>query len=91
MIKFIGFAAAILSTLSFLPQVIKSLRTRRMDDINLLFLVMLIAGLVCWTVYGFMLMQWPLIAANVVTLTLNLILLFLKLKNGNKNSQEKKS
>jgi MtN3 and saliva related transmembrane protein len=84
MIKVIGFAAAILSTLSFLPQVIKSLRTRRMEDINLLFLVMLIAGLLLWTVYGFMLMQWPLIAANAVTLALNFVLLGLKLKHNGK-------
>jgi MtN3 and saliva related transmembrane protein len=85
MIKIIGFAAAILSTLSFLPQVIKSLRTRRMEDINLLFLVMLIAGLLLWTVYGFMLGELPLIAANVVTLALNFVLLGLKLKYNGKN------
>jgi MtN3 and saliva related transmembrane protein len=82
MIKIIGFAAAALSTLSFLPQVIRSLRTRRMDDINLLFLVMLIAGLLLWTVYGFMLMQWPLIVANIITLGLNLTLLWLKIRYG---------
>lgn len=85
MIKAIGFAAAALSTLSFLPQVIKSLRTRRMEDINLLFLVMLIAGLLLWTVYGFMLGELPLILANIVTLALNFVLLGLKLKyNGKK-------
>lgn len=84
MIKAIGFAAAALSTLSFLPQVVKSLRTRCLEDINLLFLAMLIAGLALWTVYGFLLMQWPLIVANVVTLALNLVLLYLKLKHGGK-------
>ena len=84
MIKIIGFSAAFLSTASFVPQVIKSLRTRHMADINMLFLVMLIAGLVCWTVYGFMLHQLPLIAANIVTLALNLVLLGLKLRYNGK-------
>lgn len=84
LIRTIGFAAAALSTLSFLPQVIKSLRTRCLEDINLLFLVMLIAGLVLWTVYGVMLRQWPLIVANVVTLALNLVLLVLKLRSKKK-------
>jgi MtN3 and saliva related transmembrane protein len=84
MIKIIGFAAAALSTFSFLPQVIRSLRTRRMDDINLLFLVMLIAGLLLWTVYGFMLGELPLIAANIITLALNLVLLVLKLRYNSK-------
>lgn len=85
LVKTIGFAAAALSTLSFLPQVIRSLRTRRMEDINLLFLVMLIAGLLLWTVYGFMLGELPLIAANVITLALNLVLLGLKLRYNGKN------
>ncbi len=89
MIKVIGFAAAFLSTFSFLPQVIKSLRTRHMADINLLFLVMLIAGLICWTVYGFMLMQWPLIVANIITLALNLVLLGLKLRFNGKNRPDR--
>ncbi|HTY07868.1 MAG TPA: SemiSWEET transporter [Candidatus Edwardsbacteria bacterium] len=84
LVKVIGFSAAVLSTFSFLPQVIKSWRTHRMADINLLFLVMLIAGLVCWTVYGFMLHEWPLILANCVTLGLNLVLLVLKLKSNGK-------
>ncbi|MDI6741029.1 MAG: SemiSWEET transporter [Candidatus Edwardsbacteria bacterium] len=84
LITAIGFAAAFLSTLSFLPQVIKSWRTRRMDDINLLFLVMLIAGLILWTVYGLMLGEMPLILANAITLGLNLILLWLKIRHGQK-------
>ncbi len=84
LVKAVGYAAAALSTLSFLPQVVKSLRTRRLEDINLLFLLMLMAGLVLWTVYGFLLGQWPLIAANAVTLALNSVLLWLKITLGRK-------
>jgi MtN3 and saliva related transmembrane protein len=80
-VKLIGFLAGALTTISFLPQVFKSLRTRRMEDFNLLFLLLMIVGLVMWTVYGFMLGQLPLIVANVITLALNFILLWLKLRN----------
>lgn len=78
-IKLVGFLAGALTTVSFLPQVVKSLRTRHMGDFNLLFIVLMLAGLVLWTVYGFMLGQLPLIVANGVTIALNLILLWLKL------------
>ncbi|HBE72934.1 MAG TPA: hypothetical protein DDW31_02395 [candidate division Zixibacteria bacterium] len=78
-IKLVGFLAGTLTTVSFLPQVVKSLRTRHMGDFNLLFIVLMLAGLVLWTVYGFMLGQLPLIVANGVTIALNLILLWLKL------------
>lgn len=78
---YLGFLAGALTTISFLPQVIKSLRTRRLEDFNLLFLLLMIAGLVLWTVYGFMLGQLPLIVANGVTIALNLTLLWLKLED----------
>lgn len=81
LVKLIGFLAGALTTISFLPQVIKSLRTRRLEDFNLLFLLLMIAGLALWTVYGFMLGQLPLIVANGVTIALNLILLWLKLED----------
>lgn len=81
LVKLIGFLAGALTTISFLPQVIKSLRTRRLEDFNLLFLLLMIAGLALWTVYGFMLGQLPLIVANGVTIALNLVLLWLKLKD----------
>jgi len=77
----IGYLAGALTTISFLPQVLKSLRTRRMEDFNLLFLLLMIVGLVMWTVYGLMESQLPLIVANVITLALNIILLWLKLRN----------
>jgi MtN3 and saliva related transmembrane protein len=79
LVKILGFLAGFLTTVSFLPQVVKSLRTRHMGDFNLLFIVLMLLGLVLWTVYGFMLSQLPLIVANGVTIALNLVLLWLKL------------
>lgn len=80
MISILGLLAGFLTTLSFLPQVIKSLKTKHMDDFNIWFLILMIAGLSLWTVYGFMLRQLPIIIANIATISLNLILLALKIK-----------
>lgn len=80
MIKILGLLAGFLTTVSFLPQVIKSLKTRHMDDFNIWFLILMIVGLSLWTVYGFMIKQLPIIIANIATISLNLILLALKIK-----------
>jgi len=79
-IKELGLLAGFLTTISFLPQVIKSLKTKHMDDFNIWFLILMIVGLSLWTVYGFMIKQLPIIIANIATISLNLILLGLKIK-----------
>ena len=80
MIKALGLLAGFLTTASFLPQVIKSLKTKHMDDFNIWFLILMIVGLALWTVYGFIIHQLPIIIANIATISLNLILLALKIK-----------
>lgn len=79
-IKTIGFLAGLLTTISFLPQVIKTYQTKRADDFNLLFLLLFLCGISLWLVYGIMIHEWPIILANSVTIVLNIILLWMKLK-----------
>ena len=78
----VGILAATLTTLSFLPQVIKTFKTRHTKDLSLGMLVIFALGLVLWTVYGVMLKELPIILANTVTLMLVSYILAIKLKNG---------
>lgn len=66
----LGFAAATLTTLAFLPQVLKVWRRRRADDLSPATFGLFGAGVVLWLVYGILLRDPPLIAANAVTLAL---------------------
>lgn len=66
----IGLAAAALTTLSFLPQVLKVWRSRRADDLSLATFGMFCAGVVLWLAYGVLIGDLPLIVSNAVTLTL---------------------
>lgn len=75
-----GFAAAALTTAAFVPQAMKSWRTRRADDLSLAMFLMFCAGIALWLVYGVMLDQWPIIAANVVTLGLAGSILYIKVR-----------
>ena len=75
----LGFAAATLTTLAFLPQVIKSWKRRAVDDLSLGMLVALNVGIVLWIGYGLAIASFPLVFANVVTLVFTAILLGLKI------------
>jgi MtN3 and saliva related transmembrane protein len=74
----LGVCAGTLTTLSFVPQALKSWRRRSVADLSLTMLLAFTAGVVCWIVYGVMLNAWPIIIANVVTLVLALALIAMK-------------
>ena len=74
-----GFIAAILTTIAFLPQLIRTLKTRSADDISFLMLILFIIGLLFWIVYGIAIESKPIIVANLITFSLNICILFLKI------------
>jgi MtN3 and saliva related transmembrane protein len=81
-ITIIGLLAAAGTTSSFIPQVVKTLRSKETKDISLLMYVILCAGISLWLVYGLFLMDWPLILANTITLILAAPIMVMKIKNG---------
>lgn len=78
MAELIGLAAAILTTLSFVPQAVLVIRTGQTAGISLTMYGMFTAGISCWLGYGILRADLPLIAANVVTLALASIILSMK-------------
>ncbi|MCX7678466.1 MAG: SemiSWEET transporter [Spirochaetes bacterium] len=82
MADFIGYVAALISTFSLLPQVLKALRTRSTRDVSLgMFLAICSAGFL-WLIYGIMLSSWPIIVANSIGLMLSVTIVILKLRYG---------
>lgn len=79
-VTLIGFSAAVLTTVAFVPQVVRAWRTRSTRDVSMPMFLVLAIGIVLWLIYGVMLRDVPLIAANAVTLVLVLMILFLKLR-----------
>jgi MtN3 and saliva related transmembrane protein len=67
---YIGYAAATLTTLSFVPQAVLTLRTRNVSGISLGMYSCFTVGVALWLVYGIGLGEWPIIVANAITLTL---------------------
>lgn len=79
---FIGLIAALCTTASFLPQVIKTLRSKQTKDISLLMYAILTTGIFFWLVYGILLKDFPLILANVISFSLSMCVLVMKLRHG---------
>ncbi|RDJ21020.1 hypothetical protein DWF00_07275 [Bosea caraganae] len=80
--EMLGFAAAALTTLCWVPQAWHTIRTRDTRAISLWTQVFFALGIVLWLAYGVLLMSWPLIGANAVTLLLVLTILSMKLRYG---------
>ena len=76
----IGYIAATLTTISFLPQALLTFRTRDVRGISLGMYSVFTLGVALWLVYGLMTATWPVVAANTVTLTLALAILVMKLR-----------
>jgi MtN3 and saliva related transmembrane protein len=81
-ITLIGLVAAVLTSTSLIPQLIKSWRMKETRDISLLMFLIMGAGLFLWMLYGFLIHNLPIISANAVSFTFVLIILFFKLKYG---------
>tara|TARA_Y100000589_G_scaffold193193_1_gene182856 strand:- start:132 stop:398 length:267 start_codon:yes stop_codon:yes gene_type:complete len=78
-IEFFGYFAAILTTLAFLPQLIKTLKTKKAEDVSLITLIMFITGLLSWIIYGYKIESTPILVANIITFVLNLLILIFKI------------
>ena len=78
----IGYAAGLLATLAFLPQVAKTMRDRSVKDISLGMYILFCAGVSLWLLYGFLISSWPVIISNFVTLILSGMVLILKIRHG---------
>ena len=80
MITVLGLLAGALTTISFLPQVIKTWTSRSAKDISLGMFLTFCSGVVLWIIYGIAVRDLPVIATNLATLILASTILLLKLK-----------
>ncbi len=76
----LGLVAGILTTIAYLPQLIKTWQSKSADDLSWSMLIILCAGIILWLVYGFSIGDIPIVAANIVTFVLASIILVLKIR-----------
>ena len=78
----LGFISGILTTIAFIPQVLKVWVTRKTEDISLLMFIIFITGIIGWLIYGILIVNYPLILANSVTLVLAVLIIIGKIRFG---------
>jgi MtN3 and saliva related transmembrane protein len=78
--EIIGYIAAVLTTIAYLPQTLKTIRSRKTKDISLNMYLLMFTGVSGWLVYGIHLDSLPMIFANSLTLTLVITIIVLKLR-----------
>lgn len=81
-ITLLGICAGTLTTIAFLPQLVKVWRSKSAKDISMTWLVTFTIGVSLWLLYGLLLGQFPIVIANAITLGLTLIILAFKLRYG---------
>lgn len=82
LVEVIGSFAAFFTTIAFVPQVIKTWKSKHARDLSLGMFSMFTTGVVLWLVYGLLIGSWPIIIANIVTVGLAGTILYFKLRFG---------
>jgi len=77
-VQALGFVAGFLTSVAFVPQVVKTWRSRSADDLSATTLTAFTVGILLWLVYGIVLASWPLVLSNAITLVLTALLCVLK-------------
>ena len=79
-ITILGLVAGSLTTIAFIPQLMKTWRSRSAKDVSFIMLVVFSTGVFLWLIYGIYLQALPIILANALTLIFNLIIVGLKIR-----------
>lgn len=82
LIDIIGILAAILVNVSFIPQFIKSWKTKKTADISIMMYIIYTSGILLWLIYGAIIKNISIIFSNLIGLSLLLPVLYLKIKYG---------
>lgn len=84
-VNIIGYTAAVVGTTIILPQVVKSIKTKSVDDISFWMLIIYMINCSLWVIYGILIIKYPVILSNAIAFSFVLIQLFLKIKYTKKN------
>jgi MtN3 and saliva related transmembrane protein len=79
-VEIIGITAGVLSYTTFLPQVIKTFKSKSTEDVSLLMFIIAALGSALWLIYGILIESFALTFTNIIVLIFSLMMLFLKVK-----------
>lgn len=87
MIDFIGFTAGIFTSINIIPQLIQSIKTKKVEDISLMTYIIYDLGLFLWVTYGFLIYSWPVIIMDGFACVSSLVMTYIKIKYDNRKNR----
>ena len=78
--EFIGYAAAVCTTIAYIPQVVKVYKTNKTNDISIGMFILMSIGVLLWLIYGIIISSIPMIIANALTFILSFYIFIMKIK-----------
>lgn len=75
----VGYIGSFLTSVTFIPQVIKSWQSKSVGDLSIVMMLIVISSTLVWLIYGFAIQSGPVISANSIVLLLSLVLVYFKL------------
>ena len=85
LVEVVGLVGAMLTTLAFVPQVVKIWNHRSSDGVSLSMYVCMLVGIIIWLAYGILIDSIAVIVANILSGILQVVIIFLPLKNRTNN------
>lgn len=79
-ITIFGLVAAALTTVAYLPQTLKTIKTKQTRNLSLITYIILTTGVFLWLIYGFIIKDIPIVASNIPIFICSLVVLIFKLK-----------
>jgi MtN3 and saliva related transmembrane protein len=80
LLSIIGFLATITSTISLIPQVVKTFKTKSTEDLSMLMLWNFLGSSILWLIYGILINSWAIVSSNFILTVFSCWLLILKFK-----------
>lgn len=81
--QWIGLVAGVLTATSLLPQVVKTLKEKKAEDVSMVMLFILMSGIILWIIYGIRRNDLPIISTNSFSLLVNITMIILRIKYKN--------
>ncbi|MFA7074034.1 MAG: SemiSWEET transporter [Endomicrobiaceae bacterium] len=79
-IEVLGYISAVLTTIAFIPQILKTFKTKSAKDVSMGMFVIFTAGVFLWIIYGLLTNTKPVLIANIIIFCLSLTQIILKIK-----------
>lgn len=73
----LGFVGGVLTTFSFLPQILKTIQTKQIDSVSFYMYIIISCGFLLWTIYGVLLENWVIFIFNLIALAFAIVILVL--------------